>query len=435
MVQDCPPRLQYVPKELVDDHTQLFLPMLNDTDRNDFFWHALKACDLEGKMVLDIGAGSGILSLMAARLGARRVVAVEECGDLVRIARRNVAANGYEAVVEIRHGLAADLQLNERADVLVTETLGTWMTCEGIIQYCEDARRRLLKDGAQVVPQCGTQYAVLVESEELERLFSFRRSYRGIDLSAVMELQDTASVLWSKRIGLRPAEMVYRELCEPFPVLTADFNSTLFSALPSCSTSRVCTTEGTVHAVLDFWVVEDSQGRQLSTDPRARRCEPWAYARDIAWGNGLQLVGEEREAGVDADDVRWATFEGCDVASAGGGASVEDGEVSMDAGNLRLCRGMCLFYGYTGFTVVGDRAFFRRAPRTELLSGAGRAVAPGRTLHVARADFGAPAEVEDGTEPGLVGPEPFRVADGEALEVVTAFQAEHRGAHHSILRV
>ena len=54
--------------------------MINDTDRNDFYWRALKASSLEGKMVLDLGSGSGILSIMAAQLGARRVVGVEDLG-------------------------------------------------------------------------------------------------------------------------------------------------------------------------------------------------------------------------------------------------------------------------------------------------------------------------------------------------------------------
>merc|ERR1719277_1407840 len=108
--------------------------------------------------------------------------------DLVRLARQNIAANGLSHIVEVRHGLSTELEIEERADVLVTETMGTWLTCEGMVQWCEDARKRLLKDGAQIVPQRGTQYAVLVESDDLERLFSCRKPYRGLDLSAVMEL-------------------------------------------------------------------------------------------------------------------------------------------------------------------------------------------------------------------------------------------------------
>lgn len=416
-VERCPRRLERVPKEVVDDHTQIFLPMVNDTDRNDFFWHALEAADLRGKTVLDLGTGSGLLALMAARLGARRVVGVEESGDLARVARRNVAANFCEGVVEIVHGLAADLVLDEPADVLVTETLGTWMTCEGIVQYCEDARRRLLKPGAQVIPERGTQYVVLIESEQLERLF-WVRGYRGIDLQAVMGLQDTASTLWSKRVGLRPSDLPYRELCEPIPVLSADFSSTPFSALPTAPVeARVRCQEGTAHAVLDFWVVEDAAGRRLSTDPRARRCEPWAYARDVAWGNGLQLVGEEAEEGP---DERWAVFAGADLGGDPSGPS-------MEAASLGQCRVACLHFGYSGFLLAEDgRAYFQTAPREALLDAASHVVARGRSLHVPRAAAGAAAPA---LPPGLL-----RVADSEALRVVTTFQAEHRGAQSLVFR-
>ncbi|CAK0822274.1 unnamed protein product [Prorocentrum cordatum] len=294
--------------------------MVNDTDRNDFYYpglagRALESCDLRGKFVLDIGSGSGILSMMAARLGARRVVAVDENADLVRLARHNVSANGLADVVEVRHGLSTELELDEKADVLVTETMGTWMTCEGMVQWCEDARKRLLKEGAQVVPQRGVQYAVLVESEELAGLTSCWKPYRGIDLSAVMELQDTSSCLWTKRVGVKPSSLVYQELCEPFPLLEVDFGSTPFSAMPRTAENRPRMRAGRVHAVLDFWICEDAQGRQLSTDPRARRCESWAYARDVAWGNGFQLVAAEPDADVDsgAEDPRWRRIPGRDA--------------------------------------------------------------------------------------------------------------------------
>lgn len=349
---------------------------------------------------------------------------MDENADLVRLARRNVAANGLSDVVEVRHGLSTELELEERADVLVTETMGTWMTCEGMVQWCEDARKRLLKPGAQVVPRRGTQYAVLVESEQLERLFTCWAPYRGLDLSAVMELQDTASCLWTKRVGVKPSDLVYRELCEPFPLLEADFSATPFRALPSSLESRVPVREGRVHAVLDFWICEDEQGRQLSTDPRARRCEPWAYARDVAWGNGLQLVGEEPTdswAGGQDGDPRCLRFPDTD--------SLPGPGPTMDAADLRLCQCACVYYGYEGFVVCNGQAQFRKHGRLELADEQHHVEAPGCTLYVARrgADGGwgdeAPQE-----------PRPFDVRDGEELLVVTSFQVEQRSAQHRVFR-
>merc|ERR1740123_435971 len=134
---------------------------------------------------------------------------------------------------------ATELALSKRCDVLITETLGTWMTCEGMVQWCEDARDRLLTPGAVVIPTLGTQYAVLIESEELAALTSCWRPYRGIDISMMMELQDTASCLWSKKYGIRLSDIVYREVCEPFPVLEVEFGVTRLTSLPSVSSHGV----------------------------------------------------------------------------------------------------------------------------------------------------------------------------------------------------
>uniref|UniRef100_A0A7S1FD22 Methyltransferase domain-containing protein n=1 Tax=Noctiluca scintillans TaxID=2966 RepID=A0A7S1FD22_NOCSC len=369
-------------------------------------------------MVLDLGSGSGILSIMAAQLGARRVVGVEECGDLVRLSRRNVAANGFEHIVEIHHCVASELEPDELADVLVTETLGTWMTCEGIVQYCEDARWRLLKQGALIIPERGTQYSVLVESAELERLFT-PPSYRGIDLSAVMELQDTASCLWSKRLGIRPSDLVYRELCAPFPVLSADFNNTVSDSLPSSQQTCVRTLEGRIHAVLDFWVVEDAQGRQLSTNPRARRCEPWAYARDVAWGNGFHLVAEEPPD----DDTRWAVFHDTEV------SEVPSGSLSMGANALHVCRGICLYHGHTGFVTRDGKAIFLSCTREEMLNEQRHVL--GSTLHVSMEEYGTPGL--DPSRPMV--PIPMDVADDEKLVVTSLFHSDHRGAQHLLRRI
>ena len=58
----------------------------------------------QGGQLLDVGTGSGILALAAARLGAKGVVAVDIDPDAVRVARENVAHNGLEDAIEVRQG-------------------------------------------------------------------------------------------------------------------------------------------------------------------------------------------------------------------------------------------------------------------------------------------------------------------------------------------
>ncbi|CAE7390054.1 PRMT7 [Symbiodinium sp. CCMP2456] len=71
-----PPRLKGRNESLIEAVNDWHFAMLNDSHRNQFYWDALAAV-VQGKRVIDIGSGSGLLSLMAAKLGASSVVAVE----------------------------------------------------------------------------------------------------------------------------------------------------------------------------------------------------------------------------------------------------------------------------------------------------------------------------------------------------------------------
>ena len=70
-----------------------YLAMLRDTDRNGFYWRALQG--VRGRRLLDLGAGTGLLSLLAARRGAR-VVAVEEDPKMAQLVRESARHNGLE---------------------------------------------------------------------------------------------------------------------------------------------------------------------------------------------------------------------------------------------------------------------------------------------------------------------------------------------------
>eukprot|EP00667_Euglena_gracilis_P020162 EG_transcript_21749 len=118
--------------------------MLNDTARNDFYWAALKEVIRPGSRVLDIGTGSGLLAMMAARLGARWVVTTEGSPDLVPVARRIIAANGLQPRIKVLPKLSTEAQpgdLPAPADVLVFELFGTLLLGESALAYVADARR------------------------------------------------------------------------------------------------------------------------------------------------------------------------------------------------------------------------------------------------------------------------------------------------------
>lgn len=76
----------------------------------------------EGSTVLDVGCGSGILSIVAAKLGARNVVGVDIDEMAVRVSNENTAINGVEGLVDIRHGDLLDV-VSDKYDIVVANIL------------------------------------------------------------------------------------------------------------------------------------------------------------------------------------------------------------------------------------------------------------------------------------------------------------------------
>jgi protein arginine N-methyltransferase 1 len=125
--------------------------MLHDDRRTGDYLAALAAAVRPGDVVLDIGTGSGVLAVAAARAGARRVYAVE-ASDIAEVAGRVFAANGVIDVVTLLPGWSREIELPEPADLLVAELIGNEPLEEEILETTLDARRRLLKPDARLVP-------------------------------------------------------------------------------------------------------------------------------------------------------------------------------------------------------------------------------------------------------------------------------------------
>ena len=81
----------------------------------------------------------------------------------------------------------------QRANVLVSEILGTLLLGESALEYVADTRERLLTPDAVIVPACGAQFATLIESEDLQSITSVN-SWGGFDLSGFNAMQDTVSL-------------------------------------------------------------------------------------------------------------------------------------------------------------------------------------------------------------------------------------------------
>ncbi len=156
--------------------------MICDHIRTEAFKSAIDSVVRSGDVVLDAGAGSGILSVFAARAGAARVYAVEQTSVAV-LAQELAAANGVSEIVRVIHGDVMDVELPERVDVIVSEWLGGFGIDEGMLVPVVVARDRWLKPGGIMIPRSVTAWAALVHDRYLSETLEFMREKPyGLDL-------------------------------------------------------------------------------------------------------------------------------------------------------------------------------------------------------------------------------------------------------------
>jgi len=148
--------------------------MICDRVRTDAFRRAIDSVVRPGHIVLDVGAGTGVLSLFAARAGAARVYAVERTTVAV-LAQELAAENGVAEIVEVIQGDIMDLELPERVDVIVSEWLGGFGIDEGMLVPVIAARDRWLKPGGVMIPRSVTAWAGLVHDRHLGDTVGFLR--------------------------------------------------------------------------------------------------------------------------------------------------------------------------------------------------------------------------------------------------------------------
>ncbi len=146
--------------------------MLEDFYRTLSFRNAMLLQVKPGMHVLEIGTGTGILCHFALEAGAEHVTTIESTA-FAGIARDILAANGLADRVTVIEGLSFDIELPNKADLLITETLGHAGYEEGILHTAWDARQRLLKPRAPIMPGAFTIFAAPVRGNSFAQMQEF----------------------------------------------------------------------------------------------------------------------------------------------------------------------------------------------------------------------------------------------------------------------
>lgn len=162
--------------------------MIAEPIRRRAYVEALEEAIRPGCTVLEIGTGPGIFALLAARLGAGKVIAIEP-GESIELARQLVEIHGLSQRVELVQGLSTDVTLTERADVIVSDLRGVLPLYGAHLPAIVDARERLLAPGGQLIPREDSLWASLVTAEDAYRNLTGGWRDHGLDLDLTVPLE------------------------------------------------------------------------------------------------------------------------------------------------------------------------------------------------------------------------------------------------------
>ena len=160
-----------------------------DSVRMGAYAAALRATIQPGATVADIGAGTGVLTLLACRYGAARVYAIEP-NPAVTLAAEAARRNGFEDRVVVVPDLSTNFMPDRPVDVVVSDLRGVLPFWPGHIEAVADARERLLRPGGALIPQADSLYATIITAPEKYSDFAtpWETAEYGVDLSAGREM-------------------------------------------------------------------------------------------------------------------------------------------------------------------------------------------------------------------------------------------------------
>jgi protein arginine N-methyltransferase 3 len=249
--------------------------MLKDTVRTDAYRDFIYENKhlFAGKVVLDVGCGTGILSLFCAKAGAAQVIAVDNSA-IIDKARENVYNNGFANTIVCLRGKIEEVTLPvQQVDIIVSEWMGYFLLYEAMLDSVIWARDKYLKpDGLMVPSHMNMWIAPISDPEYVLEHFSFWTDVYGFEMRAMQAgIYDDSQVL----------QMPAKAVCgSPYPFLQLDLHSTSTKDLTfkkewkSTLTQDIDSMDGFLIWFDTFFML--SRNDAVPTDAKA---EEWAQQR------------------------------------------------------------------------------------------------------------------------------------------------------------
>lgn len=145
-----------------------YAAMLADQIRLNAYRDAIRHVVEPGDIVLDLGAGTGVLAFLACSRGASKVYAIEP-NDVITVAGALANENSLSEKITFIKAFSTDVELPERVDVIVSDLRGTLPLHGSHLSTIIDARRRFLKSGGKLIPSVDKIWIAVLSSEHAHR--------------------------------------------------------------------------------------------------------------------------------------------------------------------------------------------------------------------------------------------------------------------------
>ncbi|CAL1688610.1 unnamed protein product [Lasius platythorax] len=246
--------------------------------------------EFQGKVVMDVGAGSGILSIFCAHVGAKKVYAVE-ASMLAKTIEQVLIKNNLQDTIEVIHSKVEDIHPDslEKIDIIVSEWMGFYLVHEGILDSVLFARDNFLREDGLLFPSEAKLYA---SPCELSSMYKFRINACEVPLPMYLSMRCIGKE-YKKIQSMEPEVLLLNQdhlLASGILLAWLDLNYISVEEVNLLGGEKyvsICEKDGNYQGICIWFAVKFPDGSELSTAPRDEATH---------WKQTVIVLPEDKEA-------------------------------------------------------------------------------------------------------------------------------------------